>query len=68
MSVTSAQLQAGLKSIFVVADTVREAGRAPRGVIMAGMGVDLSTYESMERLLLSTGLVSRDGQELVWVG
>lgn len=66
---TAAELQAGLGVIRAVAETVKDLGRAPRGVLYSALmshGVQFSAYQTIERILLSGGLVKVDGDCLVW--
>ena len=66
---TTQELQAGLNIVRAVADTVRELGRAPRGVLysaLMGRGISLADYEKIEGILICAGLVRRAGDCLVW--
>jgi len=67
---TNQQIAAGLQVVRAVADTVRELGRAPRGVLYSALmakGASLDDYEQIERILIRGGLVRRSGDELVWI-
>lgn len=67
----NAKLAAGLGIIRAVLDTVRETGRAPRGVLYAALmqhGANWEQYHQIESIVLRTGLVRAESDCLVWVG
>jgi hypothetical protein len=68
--VTPAQIKAALQTMMAVADAIREAGRIPAGTLYAALMPRLSAgaFDSMLAQVLRTGLVRREGDELVWVG
>lgn len=62
-------LKAGLEVVMSVANAIRDAGRIPRGTLYAafmGGGATLAQYESVERVILKSGIAKREGDELVW--
>jgi hypothetical protein len=64
------ELKAGLGIIRAVADTVRELGSAPRGVLYSALmakGITHSAYETIEGILIRGGLVRRNGDVLTWI-
>ncbi len=66
---TKQELSAGLAIVKAVADTVKELGRAPRGVLYAGLmtrGLSLNSYEQIEGMLCRAGLVRIESDCLVW--
>jgi hypothetical protein len=68
---TSEQVKAALNLMLAVADAVRDAGRLPLGSLYAtlsGTINSVSAFEPLIRQLTATGLVRREGNELVWVG
>lgn len=67
---TKEQLQAGLRILHAVAETVREAGRVPSGTVYAALcgRVDLQGYQGLIRTLVNADLVKVENHELVWVG
>lgn len=69
--VTAEQKKAGLAVVMAVAETVRESGRCPSGVVYAAlMGrVTLQGYEKILNILKGAGLIEvTPSHELVWVG
>lgn len=53
------------------AETIREAGSVPSGVLYAGLmahGVTMTQYEAIVATLLRTGLVEQASHVLTWVG
>ena len=70
MTATKEQLAAGLQIVRAVADTIREVGTAPRGVIYTALmskGLSLANYEQIEGMLVRAGLVRVDSEQLVWI-
>ncbi len=70
MTTTKEQLAAGLQIVRAVADTIREVGTAPRGVIYTALmskGLSLANYEQIEGMLVRAGLVRVDSEQLVWI-
>lgn len=69
-TVTREQLAAGMQLVRAVAEAVRECGRAPEGTLYAAlMGrMDLQAFNSMVAMLVRTGLVRKEGHELIWSG
>jgi hypothetical protein len=68
---TSAEIKAALNVMLAVADAVRDAGRLPLGSLYATLSghiTSMSAFESMIRQLTNTGIIRREGNELVWVG
>jgi hypothetical protein len=70
MNVTKEQVASALDTMRAVIETIRDAGRVPSGTVYAALmnRMDLAAYDKMIALILGTGLVRRDGHELVWVG
>jgi hypothetical protein len=68
--IQKAEIQAGLKIMFAVAETIREAGSIPSGTLYAALvgRVDINGYESIIRTLKNTGLVTEQSHMLTWVG
>ena len=65
------KLAAGLGIIRAVLETVREVGRAPRGVVYAALmshGATMEHYSQIENICVNTGLVRRESDCLVWIG
>lgn len=70
MTATKEQIAAGLQIVRAVADTIREVGTAPRGVIYTALmskGLSLANYEQIEGMLVRAGLVRVDSEQLVWI-
>ena len=74
-TVNAQQAEAALGIARAVAETIREMGPsgAPEGPLYMGLaeklGIGLSTYESLVRLLTRSGLIERRANNtLVWVG
>ncbi len=68
---TPEQLKAGAAVVFAVAETVREAGECPSGVIYAALvgRVTLQGYEKILGILKGAGLVEVTPSHLVrWIG
>lgn len=66
---TTQEIKAGLNIVRAVADTVRELGRAPRGVLysaLMGRGISLTSYEQIEGILVRAGLVRIETDCLAW--
>jgi hypothetical protein len=71
MKPTQEQLQAGQRVVMAVAETIREAGECPSGVIYAAlMGrVSLIGYEKILGILKGAGLIAVDASHLIrWTG
>jgi hypothetical protein len=69
--ITRDQLIAGLRTIRIVADAIREAGTIPAGIVYAALshhGITLPGFESIVVILSREGLVNRIGESLVWIG
>lgn len=69
--VTREQLIAGLRTIRLVADAIREAGTIPAGIVYAALstnGITLPGFESIVAILSREGLVARSGDCLTWIG
>ena len=69
--VTREQLIAGLRTIRIVADAIREAGTIPAGIVYTALstsGITLPGFESIVAILSREGLVKRTGDSLVWIG
>ncbi len=69
MAVTKQQLAAGIQTIKIVADTIRELGSVPSGHLYAQLMSKLSQheYEQIIGILTRAGLVKNCGHLLVWV-
>jgi len=69
-TVTPGETKAALAAVIAVTETVRQAGRVPSGVLYAVLcdRMDLPAFEKMLQIIVGTGLVKRDGHELVWIG
>lgn len=72
-NITKDQLGAGLHVLRAVAETIREMGTVPAGVLYSGLmtrGCTLQQYESIIGILERSQLVeqSAGGQILRWVG
>lgn len=67
---TKEQLQAAVRILHAVAETVREASRVPSGTVYAALcgRVDLQGYQGLIRTLVNAGLIEVRSHELVWVG
>ncbi len=67
---TTAEIQAALKTMAAVCDTIKELDRVPSGTLYATLmsRMDLPTYEAMIRQILRTGLVRQENHLLIWVG
>jgi hypothetical protein len=64
------QEMAALKILQAVAETIREMGEVPSGVLYAhlmGM-VDLETYTALIGILKRAGVVQESGHVLRWTG
>lgn len=62
---------ATLKAIQAVAETIREVGEAPAGVVYMALsqyGCSLSQFEMICAMLTDAKLIRRTGDLLVWVG
>lgn len=62
---------AALKVIRAMADTIREVGEAPAGVVYLALsqyGCSLSQFEMILSVLADGKLIRRTGDLLVWVG
>jgi hypothetical protein len=70
MTVTREQLAAGLDTMRVVLETIRDAGRVPSGTVYAALmnQMDLTAYDRMMALIIGTGLVRLENHVLIWVG
>lgn len=74
-SLTTTQLSQGVASALQLGLTMIELvaleGRIPRGTIYTAFmskGCSLREYEGIEGLALQTGMIKRQGQELIWNG
>lgn len=64
------KIKAAIGIVRAVADTVKELGRAPRGVLYAALmakGASMADYEKIEAMLIRAKLVRRTGDELIWI-
>ena len=69
--VTREQMIAGLRTIRIVADAIRDAGTIPAGIVYAALshqGISLPGSDSIVAILSREGLVKRTGDCLVWIG
>lgn len=72
MQTTQTQIDANkvaIKVLRAVCDTIKEAGRVPAGTLYAGlmsMGCTMNQFQNIEGALIGSGLVRKEGQELVW--
>lgn len=69
--VTQEKIKAALEVVRAVADTIREVGSAPAGIIytaMMGRGFTYSDFEAVIGILERGKLVDRRGDLLVWIG
>jgi hypothetical protein len=69
--VTRDHLIAGLRTIRIVADAIREEGTIPAGIVYAALsqhGITLPGFESIVGILSREGLLKRIGDSLVWIG
>lgn len=68
-----AALQTALAVCYAITDTIKEMGEAPAGVIYAALmqrfpSISLGDYQNLERTILNTKLVKKQGDLLIWVG
>jgi hypothetical protein len=69
--VTEKQLNAGIAMVKAVADTVKELGRVPSGVVYSAMmthGVSFEGYQKIVAILVRGGLIREESNQLVWIG
>ena len=67
----SQKTSAALSILRSVADTIKDVGRAPSGVIYAALsthGCTLQQYEQIVNMLIGSTLVKKIGHELIWNG
>jgi len=64
------QAKQAVAMLRAIAETIRECGSAPEGIMYAGlMGrMDLSTFEKALSILQGAGLISRNGHVATWTG
>lgn len=74
MPLSDQEVRNGIKGGFALAQaicsTIRDAVRVPSGVLYTVLmdRMSLASYEALIGVILSTGLVEKSGDELVWVG
>lgn len=64
------QVAVGFHVLKAVADTIRESGSAPAGIIYAALsahGCSLQVFERIVGFLESEDLIRRDGDTLTWI-
>lgn len=68
--ITPEQRKAAMATLMAVADTIRECGRCPAGVLYAGLmsRMDLEQFQSLIGILKRAGMVKEEFHELVWIG
>ena len=59
-----------MATLMAVADTIRECGKCPAGVLYAGLmsRMDLGQFESLIGILKRAGMVREESHELIWIG
>ena len=69
MTVTKEQLSAGIETIRVIADTIRDLGTVPSGELYAHVmeHLTIQQYTKVIDILKRTGLVTESGHLLRWV-
>lgn len=63
--------KAAARVVMAVADTIREVGEAPAGVVYLALsqwGCSLSQFEMIVSILTDGKLIRRDGDVLFWIG
>lgn len=67
---TRADIRAGLAMTMAVAETIREAGEVPSGVLYAGLvgRLDIHAYNKLIGILKNSGLVEEKSHLLRWIG
>ena len=67
--ITPAELKAGINTIKVMADAVKELGHVPSGHLYAMvMGkLSLEAYERILGILTNAGLIEVKGNEIFWI-
>jgi len=71
MSVTKEQVVASINLVRTVADIIKELGEVPSGHLYAQLmpyNISLQAYETIIRVILSTGLVQQKNHLLIWIG
>ena len=70
MKMTKEQAHAAVEIVRALADTIRELGTVPSGVLYSNVlgTLSLEQYQSVIRLLKNSGLVSETGHLLRWTG
>lgn len=69
--VTTDQVKAGLQVMMLVTTVIHDLGRVPSGHLYAQScmsSMSLEAYEKMIGHIVKSGLISREGNELVWKG
>ncbi len=68
--ITKEQVVAALQTIKVVADTIRELGEVPSGVLYSQVmqHVSLQSYQSIIERLKGAKLIREKHNKLIWVG
>ena len=70
-TVTPSQAAAAVRLASEDTRAIKDAGRIPQGTLYAALmtlGMDLPAFNRLVDLIVGTGLVRREGHELVWVG
>lgn len=64
------EIRNALEMIMLVARCIKDAREIPSGIIYASMinSINLDGYESIIRILVKCGLVSKNGNLLKWIG
>jgi hypothetical protein len=67
---TREDMRAGLQIMMAVAETIREAGEVPSGVLYAGLigRIDIHGYTKLIGILKNSGLVEEQAHLLRWIG
>jgi hypothetical protein len=70
MTATKDQIVATIQTVKVVADTIRDLGSVPSGVLYANVMAHMSfeIYERIIQVLKNCGLVEESGHVLTWTG
>ena len=67
---TKENVKAAIGILVAVADTIKEMGKVPNGVLYAHLmsKIDFVTYTQLIDTLKRTGLVTEVNHELIWKG
>ena len=66
--VTSSEIKAGLQTIMLIADAIKEAGAIPSGHLYAAVcgKLSMTAYEKIIDILKNSGVIREQGHVLIW--